>query len=477
MFKKIFFSQLVLFFFFNSISAQISMDDGSSNSNSRLALQQISVTIGGEFIVNGTYPASATERVDQFVTRIYNQFRLALLSTTKDERSLRELKEEIDEFAVRGIVLKHSNKSEEIIDLQNFRLTANYDKNPYLINGDVLIFPPLDWERNFIEIEGAVNNPTQFQFVEGDRLSSAILFARGINPAYENVKNIEITRLSYDGMNKEIIPITIEDNPLLKRGDRIRIVAVETQKRDFKVLVDGEVNRPGYIYITKDRTTIKEVIEKAGGYKKNADLINAELIRQSSLKNNNIPYQNRRRSFNIRSINRQTDLLMMNRMADIETEDSLSLIYDNQLRNLRSIVTVDFNEVLNDSSDNSNFIVKDGDIIYVPEITNLIYVFGQVMNPGFIDYIDGLNYQYYIEKTGGIGNRAKDEVYLIKGKTRAWIDMTDENNQFRIESGDYIWIPKDIPRNYDYYLNRTAKIAGIIGSVATVVLLLTQIGK
>ena len=77
---------------------------------------------------------------------------------------------------------------------------------------------------------------------------------------------------------------------------------------------------------------------------------------------------------------------MMNRMADIETEDSLSLIYDNQVRNSKSIVSVDFQEVLDDSSENSRFIVKDGDIIFIPEITNLIYVFGQVMNPGYIDY-------------------------------------------------------------------------------------------
>jgi len=461
-----------------SVSAQDSRSDGSNSGNAMLALQQISVTIGGEFIVNGSFPAFATERVDQFVTRIYNQYHLALLTTTKDERSLIALKEEIDEYPDRGIVLKHFNGSEEIIDLQKFRLTADYDENPYLLNGDVLIFPQLDWERNFIEVEGAVNKPNQYQFVEGDRLSTAILLSRGINAAFENIDRIEITRLSYDGKNEELIPATIEENPLLKRGDRIRIVANETQKRDFKVLVGGEVNKPGYIYITKNQTTIKEVIEKAGGFKPNADLINAELIRGNvltkSVSNTRSPFLNRRRPFNLSSLNEQTDLLLMNRMADIETDDSLSLISDNQLRNAKSIVTIDFNEVLIDSSKNSKILVKDGDIIYIPEITNLIYVFGQVMNPGYIDYIEGLDYQYYIEKTGGIGSRAKDEVYLIKGKTRAWIDMTDEDNQFKVESGDYIWVPKDIPRNFDYYLNRTAQISAIVGSVATVILLFTQ---
>jgi protein involved in polysaccharide export with SLBB domain len=278
-------------------------------------------------------------------------------------------------------------------------------------------------------------------------------------------------------MNEEILNFSINDNPPLTRGDRVRVVADETFRRDYKVLVDGEVNKPGYIYITKDQTTIKEVIDKAGGFKQNADLTNAELIRQNISSSQNEQYQDRRRSFRLWGQNRRIDLLMMNRMANIETEDSLSLINDNELRNSRSIVAVNFEEVLDSGSENSKFIVKDGDIIYIPETSNLVYVFGQVMNPGYIDFREGEDFNYYISQTGGTGERAKDEIYLIKGKTRAWIDVTDDNNMYQIESGDYIWVPKDIPRNFDYYLNRTALIAGIIGSVATVVLLLTQFGK
>lgn len=436
------------------------------------ALNKISVTIGGNFITNGTFPAVTTERVDEFVTRYYNQFRLAYLTSSTDSRSLAQMKAEINEYAERGIILKHFDGTEQLIDLQKFRLTADYKENPYLINGDVLIFPKVDWQRNFMEVEGAVNKPTQFQYVEGDRLSSALLFANGINLAYENIKTIEITRLSYDGMNEEIINAKISDNPELKRGDRVRVVADETQRRDFKVLIEGEVNKPGYIYITKDNTIIKEIIEKAGGFKKNADLNNGELIRANSITNTtNVPFQDRRRAFNLRALNRETDLLMMIRMADIEAEDSLSLIYDNQLRNAKSIVTVDFNKVLDDSSENSKFIVKDGDIIYIPENTGLINVFGQVMNPGFVDFVEGKDYEYYIAKSGGFGGRAKDAVFLVKNKTRAWVDMTDEDKKYEIESGDYIWVPKDIPRDFDHYLTRVSKIAAVVSGVATLYLI------
>jgi len=158
-------------------------------------------------------------------------------------------------------------------------------------------------------------------------------------------------------------------------------------------------------------------------------------------------------------------------MANVEIEDTASLKFDNQLRNSKTIVTVDFKEVLNDSSDHSKVIVKDGDIIFVPEKTNLVYVYGQAMNPGYIEFVAGKSYEYYIEKAGGIGNAAKNEVYLIKSKTRAYIDMTDDDYQYTIESGDYIWVPKEYPRTFDFYLTRTARIAAIVAAAATVILL------
>jgi protein involved in polysaccharide export with SLBB domain len=274
-------------------------------------------------------------------------------------------------------------------------------------------------------------------------------------------------------MNEEVIYVGIDEDFKLQRADRIRVIADETQKRDFKVLVGGEVNKPGYIFITKDNTTIKEVIEKAGGFKPTADLIKAELIRSivtTQSERNSDPYQNRRRPFNLRAFSFRADLLMMQRMSDIEVEDSLTFLTDNELRYSRANVSVDFTEVMNDSSENSKLIVKDGDIIFIPELVELVYVFGQVMNPGYIEYTGTSDYNYYIQRAGGVGNLAKSEIYLIKGKSRAWIDMTDRED-YVIESGDYIWVPKDVPKNFDYYLSRTAQIAAVIGAAATVVLL------
>ena len=68
-----------------------------------------------------------------------------------------------------------------------------------------------------------------------------------------------------------------------------------------------------------------------------------------------------------------------------------------------------------------------------------------------------------------------DEIVVIKGKGKDWI--TKEKEKLKLEAGDYVYIPKIIPRNFNYYLSRIGSIASVIGGIATLILLLVQFGK
>ena len=118
-------------------------------SNDLLNMTTISVTIGGSFPVNGTFPALMTERVDEFITRMYAEAVDLTLKVTTDPEIYRKLKEELANFALRGIKLKRSSGEELTIDLQKFRLNGDFVNNPYLKNDDILIFPTYDISRNF----------------------------------------------------------------------------------------------------------------------------------------------------------------------------------------------------------------------------------------------------------------------------------------------------------------------------------------
>ncbi len=469
-------------FALQDIQAQFSSDN--ANTSSLEVLNIINVTLGGDFPISGTYPASRTERVDQLITRIFTEYKAELLRTTPDEELLSTIKISIDEYAKRNIVLKRFTGEEIKIDLVKFRITGDFIFNPYLKNDDVIIFPPLDLDRNFIDITGAVNKEIKFQFIENERLSDAIIIAQGINPAYLNVDSAQISRLSYDGLNEEILNVKISDNPTLQRGDRIRILADRNEKKDFNVLVLGEVNRPGKIHISKNNTTIAEVINKAGGFTNEASLKFSEIIRNSNafttlqrkafesrLNGTKLTPELERKLLN----SKNHELLKMYRSADITLEDTLFFNIDNSLRALDGYSQIDLSNLIDSASFESNYIVKDQDVIVIPEKQYDVYVWGGVASIGYYKFESGKSIKDYIEEAGGLTEIAygEGEVFLIKGKTREWINI-DIGASENIEAGDFIYVKKDPPKSFDFYLERIGSIASIVGTVATIVLLVNQ---
>ncbi|MGB5529196.1 MAG: hypothetical protein WBQ32_04430, partial [Ignavibacteriaceae bacterium] len=225
---KIKIAALLLFvIYFTAYSQNIQNKNLSSDF---LNMTTISVTIGGSFPINGTFPALMTERVDEFVTRIYSEAVDLTLKVTNDPEIYRKLKEELANFALRGIKLKRSTGEEFTIDLQKFRLNGDFINNPYLKNDDIIIFPAYDISRNFFSVSGAVNRQGTFYYVEGDKLGDALELMGGVNPAYENVDSVEISRLSYDGQTQTITVVAIDENSPIQRGDRFRFLARETQR-------------------------------------------------------------------------------------------------------------------------------------------------------------------------------------------------------------------------------------------------------
>ncbi len=453
--KKLFFCFLAIYF---TVNAQ-----ERSTQQNQLNIPAISVTIGGKFIVNGTYPAFFSERVDQFITRIYNAAKENSLSIAKDLQTADYINKNLDEdYAIRGIILKSVNGEEKIIDLAKFRIDGNFKNNPYLKNDDLIIFPAVDLDRNFVRIMGAINNPLKFMFVEGDKLSDALELAQGINKAYDNVTQATIYRLSYDGTKLDSINIKLSDDLLLKRGDRIVVQAEETKRKDYVVNVIGEVNKPGFIPITKNKTTIADVITKTGGFTNNADLSRAELIRGAN-------------AFESLLFSEQLEKLLMSRMSTLIEGDSLYFQIDEKLRFLRGNGLVNFNNIFNENSPDANFIVQDYDVIYVPPKIDLVYVYGQVNNAGYMKFSPNKTFDYYLNLGGGAGETASD-IYIIRGQSRSWISA-DDNPGTTIEPGDYIWVSKKTPRTFWYHVEQAGRVASILGAVATVILLFVQITK
>ncbi|MCR4417445.1 MAG: SLBB domain-containing protein [Ignavibacteria bacterium] len=425
----------------------------------------ISVTIGGNFVVNGTYSASANERVDQFITRMFALGRSQLISTVNPqspdyEYRVAALMREIEKYPRRDITLRRANGEILKLDLEKFRLTGDFSHNPYLKNDDVLIFPTYDEFKDFIRIEGAVNKPGKFQFMEGDKVEDAIILAHGLDPAYENIKEMEIYRLTYEGELDTILRLTFDPKFKLQRGDRVRILGIAPQKNDYTAYIAGEVNQPGTIILPKNGLPLREAFKQVGGIRETADLSRTELIRGAN-------------AFRSIFFSEQFEELMMRRMANIKEEDSLNFVIDNKLRFSRGVAAYDFTKLKSEIVDPETLIVRDGDYIFVPPKIELVYVFGQVNNFGYVKYVPGKDYHYYIQQAGGLGQTAKDEIYLIKGKSRAWIKLNDKE-KVEIEPGDFIWVPKKPIRDFDYYVQRVGFVGSIVTGIMTTLILLLK---
>ncbi len=423
----------------------------------------ISVTIGGKFIVTGTFPASMTERVDQFVTRIYNLAKENSLNVAKDLETVNRINRNLEnEYAIRGLILKSANGDEKIIDLAKFRVNGDFKNNPYLKNDDVIIFPAFDLETNFVSVMGAVNNPIKFLYVDGDKLSDALELALGLNKAYSEVTEAIIYTLNHEGSKLDSIRVGINDDILLKRGDRIFVVANDSKRRDYKVNIIGEVIHQGFIPITKNNTSIRDVIKMAGGFTTEADLSRAEIIRGAN-------------AFESILFSENLEKLQMSRMSTLIENDSLYFQIDEKLRFSRGNGLIDFNKIFDSDYDDGKFIVQNYDVIYIPSKLNLVYLYGQINKPGYINYTPNKKFEFYLNKAGGLGETASD-VYIIKGQSRSWVSA-EEFPETLIEPGDYIWASKKTPRTFWYHVEQTGRIAAIIGSIATVILLFIQVGK
>jgi len=452
--------------------AQIDQSNNNNNKSDNFieANNLISVTIGGNSPITGTFRASMTERVDQFVTRIFNEAKI--------------LKLDPKFYSIRDVLLKHSDGKEIKVDLERFHLNGNFVNNPYLKNDDVLIFPPVDIVRNFFSVAGAVNNPGVFSFVDGDKLKDAIEFAGGINKAFENVTKANIFRLSYDGKDEKMIKVDINGDFNLERGDRIIAIADQSMKKDFSIKIIGEVNNPGYIPITKDRTTLYEVLVRAGGLTSNASLKFARIYSANSYYallegqfglgiNSKFPSKSLESGL-MENLVRVEDY-NLERMSPLVPEDTSYFKMENNIRILTEHSGVDFTKLDDPNSEVSKHIMKDNDLIIIPAKENTIYVFGQVPNQGHITLVPGKDYKYYIEKAGGFGEYAeKGDVMVIKGNSNQWISA-DKNPM--LEEGDYIYIPRSTARSLNSYISQIGGYLGIAASVATVILLLYQFKK
>lgn len=412
------------------------------------------------FLVNvsgvgqGSYPTSAIMRASTLISFILSDSLSLMKSGT--------MPSERYNFSMRNIKLKRKNGEIRRVDLYEYFATQDEKYNPFLREGDVIVLQKYDWEGKFIAVQGAVQFPGVFEYIEGDDLETAINLTRGFT-SVANLDSITISRMDPTAtkMDKRVISYENNKNLKLEVNDRVYVNAYAESRRDFKVLVLGEVVRPGNYPITLNTTKLSDVINEAGGLLPNSYLPNSEVYRKID-------------TFFIQTKNRDSvENVYTRRLNDIVSNTAEKESFDQDLLNKIGRVNVDFVK-LSEGNKSEDITLQNGDIIYIADNKKTVYVYGQVNQPGFVPFKEGADAQYYIDAAGGYGERAnEDEVRVIKFKTREWL----EPDEAKIQSSDFVYVPRQIKRDFAYDIDLISKVASVIVSVITLTLLVIQTQK
>src|SRR4030043_774573 len=84
----------------------LAQTEKSSMSDLLASASLISVSIGGNFPVTGSYSASANERADQFITRIYDKAFSLALGNSPTQEQINNVKSQFQVYSFRNILLK-----------------------------------------------------------------------------------------------------------------------------------------------------------------------------------------------------------------------------------------------------------------------------------------------------------------------------------------------------------------------------------
>lgn len=367
------------------------------------------------------------------------------------------------EYWRRNVQLLRNDGTSQIIDLEKAVINNDPSLDPYIREGDVIIVPFENNVYSTISISGAVTRPIILPFKKGDLASELLKYGYG----FTDEADIDNIYLFQPISGKRIKLLVDEKNNLkneeieLEQGAKI-IVASKQEAITPKfgtVSIQGYVEKPGSYLIELNKTKVKEIIEQAGGFSNEAYLPLARI--------------NRRQDINSTLVDPRKEIFETMQYSDLKADDTTRFFIDIQYK--KPILAMDFDELYNKNSEKDNVILQDGDIISIPSSPGYVEVMGQVQNPGIVEFVEGKNMLWYINRAGGFAEGSEDwRARIIRGRTNAWIEGDERTI---VNAGDRIYVPRTPDEPTTIKLQRYAVYASVIATVAGLLNLLFLISR
>lgn len=336
---------------------------------------------------------------------VFREGRYALKENVSTVKQLIEKSEGVrgDAFLARAVLYREKpDFTLEVVSVNVRGLLNGTEEDIELRNNDLLYIPSIFdlREEQTISISGAVGYPGEYKFAEDMGVEDVIVQAGGLKESASVVK-VDVARRIKDpksvtepSMLAETFTLTLKDG-LLVEGDKDFVLMPFDEifvrnspgyQVQQSVTIKGEALFAGDYVIAKKGERLSDLVRRAGGLTPDAYVEGARLERK----------MNEDERIRVETLLKLTKKEAKDTI-DVNTLDIGDMYY----------VGIELAKALENPGSEYDVILREGDVLRVPEYVGTVKISGSVLYPNTVLYKKGRKLKYYIEQAGGYANRAK----------------------------------------------------------------------
>ncbi|TOB17982.1 OtnA protein [Vibrio parahaemolyticus] len=306
------------------------------------------------------------------------------------------------------------------------------------------------------EVFGEVKHPGRYPITPRMTISTLIEAAGGLTynaftinaELARTVINSKDERASIDveriDLRQAIQGSTVADAIIAGR-DRLNILEKPNVKLQSTVTLQGEVRFPG-TYTVRQGETLGELLERAGGLTEFAHPQGAIFTREAlRLQEQKLLNQY---AADMRAETAKKTFRADSNMGSVISDPDKTLKFVEEASRSKALgrMVVQLNRILKDER-SADFMLEDGDFLFVPTFRNTVSIMGEVQVP--ITYLldNKLDVDDYLNKAGGAKKQAdEDRIFVVRADGSVYKPTSGYwfgNNHEELKAGDTIVVPID----------------------------------
>ncbi|HII4378974.1 TPA: SLBB domain-containing protein [Vibrio parahaemolyticus] len=306
------------------------------------------------------------------------------------------------------------------------------------------------------EVFGEVKHPGRYPITPRMTISTLIEAAGGLTynaftinaELARTVINSKDERASIDVERidlRQAIQGSTADDAIIVGRDRLNILEKPNVKLQSTVTLQGEVRFPG-TYTVRQGETLGELLERAGGLTEFAHPQGAIFTREAlRLQEQKLLNQY---AADMRAETAKKTFRADSNMGSVISDPDKTLKFVEEASRSKALgrMVVQLNRILKDER-SADFMLEDGDFLFVPTFRNTVSIMGEVQVP--ITYLldNKLDVDDYLNKAGGAKKQAdEDRIFVVRADGSVYKPTSGYwfgNNHEELKPGDTIVVPID----------------------------------